>query len=316
MTDPLRIALIGEGAMGATHADTLARLDGARITLLVAKEPRRGSELARRHGIDEVTTHYETILTRRDLDAVILASPSTLHAKQALQAINAGLPCLVEIPAALNFEDCKALAAAQRRAGVPLMVAHSRRFSPAHRILREHLQNGRFHLQHLVSETYFFRRENLNMFGEPRDWTDNLLWHHACHSIDLFTWLLEGHEFDVWGQCGPPHSQLGIPMDMTVGMRSLTGGQLASMALSFNNRGPFGGFYRYIGEEQTYRVFRNTLTDSEDRTLTGNGDAFLEQDRAFLKAVRDGDTPESSIHSVLPAMSLLQRLQTIMSGQR
>ncbi len=308
MSQPLRIALIGEGAMGATHADTLARLDDARIAVLVAKNPRRGAELARRHDIDEISTNYEATLRRGDLDAVIITSPSTAHAEQALQAINAGLPCLLEIPAALNLADCQALATAQRHGGAPLMVAHSRRFSPAHRMLRDQLHAGRFHLQHLVSATYFFRRENLNMFGEPRDWTDNLLWHHACHSVDLFTWLLQGHEFEVWGQCGPVHSQLGIPMDMTLGMRSLTGGQLATLALSFNNRGPFGGFYRYIGEEQTYRVFRNTLTDSEDRTLTDGGDAFL-------KAIRDGDTPESDIHSVLPAMALLQRLQTIMNGQ-
>jgi 2-hydroxy-4-carboxymuconate semialdehyde hemiacetal dehydrogenase len=308
-TESVRVAIVGEGAMGATHAEVLSALPDVQLTALVAKDLDRGRALAEKWSIARVTDDYRACLSAGDVDALVIASPSHLHVDQGLLAVEAGIPCLVEIPASLDFAGAEQLAAASARHRSPVMLAHSRRFSPAHRLLRERIRSGTFHLQHLVVETYFMRRTNLNMFGQQRDWTDNLLWHHACHSVDLCVWLLGSGEFEVWAQQGPRHPVLGIPMDMGIGLRARETGQLVTMALSFNNKGAFGGFYRYIGEEDTYHVYRDRLTDGEGAEIPLEGASFALQDAEFIRAVRERRTPESDIHSILPAMRLLERIQ-------
>jgi 2-hydroxy-4-carboxymuconate semialdehyde hemiacetal dehydrogenase len=152
------------------------------------------------------------------------------------------------------------------------------------------------------------------MHGQPRSWVDNLLWHHGCHSVDLAYWVLNDPDLEVWGQKGPDHPELGIPMDMTIGMRSKKG-PLMSMALSFNNRGPFGGFYRYIGEEETYKVYRDSMTDSEGKEVPLDGvSAFDRQDVEFVSAIREGRQPESSAASCVPTMALLDKIDRAMSA--
>jgi 2-hydroxy-4-carboxymuconate semialdehyde hemiacetal dehydrogenase len=166
----------------------------------------------------------------------------------------------------------------------------------------------------MVVETYFFRRTNLNMHGQPRSWVDNLLWHHGCHSVDIAQWLLDDPSWEVWGQKGPDHAELGIPMDLTVAMKSKAG-PLFSMAMSFNNKGPFGGFYRYIGEEDTYKVYRDSMTDSEGKDVPLDPmPAFDRQDVEFVGAIREGREPESSAASVVPTMALLDRIDKAMGG--
>jgi 2-hydroxy-4-carboxymuconate semialdehyde hemiacetal dehydrogenase len=237
-----------------------------------------------------------------------------MHADQTILALNKGKHVQVEIPMSLNLRDAERVAERVPPSGKICMVTHTRRFSAPHREIRRRIQEGSFRLHHMVVETYFFRRQNLNMHGQPRSWVDNLLWHHACHSIDLAYWVLNEPEFEVWGQKGPDHGSLGIPMDMTVAMRSRKG-QLFTMAMSFNNKGPFGGFYRYIGEEDTYKVYRDSMTDSEGREVPLDPvAAFDRQDIEFTSAIREGRQPESSAASCLPTMALLERIDRVMNG--
>jgi 2-hydroxy-4-carboxymuconate semialdehyde hemiacetal dehydrogenase len=192
------------------------------------------------------------------------------------------------------------------------MVTHTRRFSSPHREIRTRVREGTFHLHHMVVETYFFRRTNLNMHGQPRSWVDNLLWHHGCHSVDLAQWILDEPDFEVWGQKGVDHPSLGIPMDMTVAMKSKQGA-LFTMAMSFNNKGPFGGFYRYIGEEETYKIYRDSMTDSDGKDVPLDPvAAFDRQDVEFTSAIREGRQPESNATSCLPTMALLDRIEQSM----
>jgi 2-hydroxy-4-carboxymuconate semialdehyde hemiacetal dehydrogenase len=243
---------------------------------------------------------------------VILATPSSLHADQTIMALGKGKHVQVEIPMSLNLPDAERMAGAARRAGKICMVTHTRRFSQPHREIRRRIQDGAFHLHHMIVETYFFRRENTNMHGQARSWVDNLLWHHGCHSVDLAQWILDEPNFAVWGQKGPDHPTLGIPMDMTVGMKS-SKGPLVSMAMSFNNKGPFGGFYRYIGEEGTYKVYRDSMTDGDGTEVRLEGPAaFDRQDVEFTSAIREGREPESSAASCLPTMALLDRIDKAM----
>jgi 2-hydroxy-4-carboxymuconate semialdehyde hemiacetal dehydrogenase len=313
---PLRICLAGEGAMGANHAAALAKVPDARIVALAAGDLARGRQLAAQHGIAHCSDDLEACIARTDVDAVVLATPSGLHVEHAQLAARLGKPMLIEIPAALTLADTEKLIQLQAQTGVPMMVAHTRRFAPPHALLRQRIQSGEFTLHHFVNETYFFRRNNLNMFGEPRTWVDSLLWHHACHTVDLFCWLLDETEFEVWGQRGPDHPELGIPMDLTIAMRSKKRGTLLSMAMSFNNKGPFGGFYRYIGEEDTYRAFRDELTDSDGKQIDMPGalPAFEAQDAEFVASVREQRQSACDITSVLPAMRALDAIDRIMHG--
>lgn len=309
---PIRILLAGEGAIASIHMQALQELADAEVVALAGGVADDCAAFARQWGIADHSLDFASSVQRPDIDAVILASPSPLHAEQAALAIAAGKHVLAEIPMSLNLADAETLCARASVSDLVCMVAHTRRFSPAHHELKRQIRSGEFRLQHLVSETYFFRRDNRNMLGKPRSWTDHLLWHHACHSIDLFAWLLDEQEFELWGSAGPLHPELGIAMDMNIGMRSPRG-VMATMLLSFNNRGPFGGFYRYIGEEATYQVFRDELKNHEGDVLSLCGSAFARQDREFIAAIRERRTPEASFADCLPAMRLLDRLERLMA---
>ncbi|SER75749.1 4-carboxy-2-hydroxymuconate semialdehyde dehydrogenase [Azotobacter beijerinckii] len=309
---PIRLLLAGEGAIAALHMQALQTLEGAEVVCLAGGVAADSAAFAERWGIRGHSLDFAACLARDDIDAVILATPSPLHAGQAAQAIAAGKHVPAEIPMSLDLADAERLCAQAAATDRVCMVAHTRRFGPPHAELKRRIRAGEFHLQHLVAETYFLRRDNRNMFGQSRSWTDCLLWHHACHSVDLFAWLLDDAELEVWGSAGPCHPELGIPMDMNIGMRSRRGA-MASLVLSFNNRGPFGGFYRYIGEEATLHAYRDELKDHEGVVQpVPAGTGFARQDGEFLAAIRERRTPESSFAACLPTMRLLDRLDRLM----
>jgi 2-hydroxy-4-carboxymuconate semialdehyde hemiacetal dehydrogenase len=308
----LGICLAGTGAMAAVHAKALKKIDGVEIVSVNSREAGSGQKFAAEYNIAHTSTDLAECIDRPGVDAVILTTPSIMHADQTVLALSRGKHVQVEIPMSLNLPDTQRIAEAARMSKRICMVTHTRRFSSPHREIRRRIQDGTFHLHHMVVETYFFRRENTNMLGQPRSWVDNLLWHHGCHSVDLAYWILNEPNFVVWGQKGPDHPVLGIPMEMTVAMKSPSG-PLFSMAMSFNNKGPFGGFYRYIGEEETYKVYRDSMTDSEGTDVALDGAAaFDRQDVEFVSAIREGRQPESSAASCVPTMVLLDRIERAM----
>jgi len=309
----VKICLAGTGAMGAIHMKALKKIDGVEVVSINSRTDESGKAFADEWGIPHHSTKLEECIDRPGVDAVILTTPSSMHADQTLLALSRGKHVQVEIPMSLNLPDAQRMVAAAKTAGRICMITHTRRFASPHREIRRRIQEGTFHLHHMVVETYFFRRTNLNMHGQARSWVDNLLWHHGCHSIDLAYWVLNEPNFEVRGQKGPDHPVLGIPMDMTVAMRSKTG-PLFSLAMSFNNKGPFGGFYRYIGEEDTYKIYRDSMTDSEGKEVTLDAiAAFDRQDVEFTSAIREGREPESSAASCLPTMALLDRIEKAMN---
>jgi 2-hydroxy-4-carboxymuconate semialdehyde hemiacetal dehydrogenase len=308
----MKVCLAGTGAMGVIHMKALRKLDGVEVVSVNSREDGSGAAFAAEWGIPHYSTSLEECLDRPGVDAAILTTPSRMHADQAILALSKGKHVQVEIPMSLNLPDAQRIVAAARSARKICMVTHTRRFASPHREIRRRIQDGSFHLHHMVVETYFFRRENTNMHGQPRSWVDNLLWHHGCHSVDLAYWILSEPDFHVWGQKGPDHPSLGIPMDMTVAMKSARG-PLFTLAMSFNNKGPFGGFYRYIGEEDTFKVYRDSMTDSEGKEVPLDGTtAFDRQDVEFTSAIREGREPESSASSCLPTMALLDGIERAM----
>jgi 2-hydroxy-4-carboxymuconate semialdehyde hemiacetal dehydrogenase len=300
--------------MGVIHMKALQKIEGVEVVSIASRTEESGKAFAAEWSIPFHSTRVEECIDRPGVDAVILATPSDQHAAQTLLALSKGKHVQVEIPMSLNLPDAQRMLAAATSAGKTLMVTHTRRFSSPHREIKRRIREGTFHLHHMVVETYFFRRTNLNMHGQPRSWVDNLLWHHGCHSVDIAQWLLDGADWDVWGQKGPDHKELGIPMDLTVAMKS-TKGPLFSMAMSFNNKGPFGGFYRYIGEEDTYKVYRDSMTDSDGKDVALDAvPAFDRQDVEFVSALREGREPESSAVSCVPTMALLDRIDRAMAS--
>jgi 2-hydroxy-4-carboxymuconate semialdehyde hemiacetal dehydrogenase len=309
----MRICLAGTGAMGAVHMKALQKIGDVEVASVNSRTEEGGKAFASEWKIPHSSTNLEECIDRPGVDAVILTTPSSMHPEQTILALSKGKHVQVEIPMSLNLPDAHRMLDAARKTRHVCMVTHTRRFSSPHREIRRRIREGSFHLHHMVVETYFFRRTNLNMLGQPRSWVDNLLWHHGCHSVDLAYWVLSDPNLDVWGQKGPDHPELGIPMDMTIGMRSEKG-PLVSMALSFNNKGPFGGFYRYIGEEETYKVYRDSMTNSDGKEIQLDGvGAFDRQDVEFISAIREGRESESSAASCVPAMALLDRIDKAMN---
>ena len=268
---------------------------------------------AAERGIGHATKDLNESLARDDVDAVILATPTQVHAEQTIACLEAGKHVLCEIPIADSLADTKRVIAAQEKSGLVAMVDHVRRFNPSHQWIHNKINAGELTLQQMDVQTYFFRRSNLNAKGEPRTWTDHLLWHHACHTVDLFQYQTGGAATDAFGLQGPMHPDLGIAMDMTIGMKAATGA-ICTLSLSFNNNGPFGTTFRYICDNGTYVASYDDLFDGynkqidlSDVAISANGIELA--DREFIAAIREGREPNSSVAQALATMETLDRIE-------
>jgi 2-hydroxy-4-carboxymuconate semialdehyde hemiacetal dehydrogenase len=315
----MRIVIAGEGAIAGKHMAALGRIDDAEVVGLVGGNPEDTAAFAAEHRIAMHTLDLDAALARSAVDAVILTTPTALHARQAIAAMEAGKHVLVEIPMAGSLADAEAVVAAQKRTGMTAMVCHTRRFNPSHQWIHQRIAAGELALQHLVVQTFFFRRTNTNALGKPRSWTDHLLWHHACHTVDLFQHQTGEVAASVWAAQGPIHPDLGIALDMGIGLQAPSGA-LCTLALSFNNDGPLGTFFRYIGDTGTYVARYDDLVDGYDRPVDlsevpaavaagGSLDGIELQDREFVAAVAEGREPSASAASCLPAMRTLDRIE-------
>jgi len=309
----LRICLAGEGAFGNKHLDALACIEDVEVVSLVGGVAEETRRVADERGIPHWSLDLKEGLSQPGVEAVILATPTPLHASQALDALRLGKHVLVEIPMADNLEDAEALVALQRETGLVAMAGHIRRFNPSHQWINERIAGGQLSIQQLNVQTYFFRRSNLNALGEPRSWTDHLLWHHACHTVDLFMYQTGEEIAECYAVQGPMDEELGITMDMAILMKSASGA-ICNLSLSFNNDGPLGTHFRYICDAGTYVARYDDLYDGNDNRvdvsgvdISMNGIELI--DREFLTAIKYGREPNGSVSQCLPAMRVLQRIQ-------
>jgi len=313
MSVPLKVCIAGAGAFGVKHVEAISAIDGMEVVSLIGRDTSKTAGVAARFGIPHTSTDLAQTLTRDDIDAVILCTPTTLHAAQGLACLRAGKHVQIEIPMADRLADAQALLDMQRASGLVGMAGHTRRFNPSHQWMRRQIAAGELELQHLVAETYFFRRTNMNALGEPRSWTDHLLWHHACHTVDLFQYQTGESASQMHAMQGPTHRELGIAMDMSVQLK-VPSGALCTLSLSFNNDGPLGSFFRYICNHGTYVARYDDLFDGNgNRVDVSAVDVSMNgielQDREFLAAIRNGHQPLSSFANVLPAYVTLDRLE-------
>jgi len=309
----LNVALAGAGAFGIKHLDAIKTIGGVDVVSLVGRERAKTEEVARKYGIPHVTTELAETLQRRDVDAVILCTPTPLHASQALACLAAGKHVQVEIPLCDVLAEGVAVVEAARASDRIAMCGHTRRFNPSHQWVRQRILAGTFAIQQMDVQTYFLRRTNINALGQPRSWTDHLLWHHAAHTVDLFAYQTRSPVVKANAIQGPIHPALGIAMDMSIQLQAANGA-ICTLSLSFNNDGPLGTFFRYIGDTGTYVARYDELYTGRDEPLdvsrvavSMNGIEL--QDREFFAAIAEGREPNASVAQVLPCYQVLNDLE-------
>ncbi|NLA43945.1 Gfo/Idh/MocA family oxidoreductase [Candidatus Saccharibacteria bacterium] len=317
MSEKVRIAVVGaNGAFGVKHLEGLANIADAEVTVVSATSQEKADAVAAKFGVPNAVVGLDAVLERDDVDAAILATPTGLHASQAQAVLKAGKHVQVEIPLADSLADAEeTLAIADAlgaESGLVAMVGHTRRFNPSHQLVHNRIEAGEFTVQQMDVQTYFFRRTNTNAKGEPRSWTDHLLWHHAAHTVDLFAYQA-GKIVQANAIQGPLHPELGIAMDMSIQLKSETGA-ICTLSLSFNNEGPFGTFFRYIGDTATYIArYDDLFTGAEEQIDVSNVAVSMNgielQDREFVAAIREGREPNSSIRQVIDCYRVLGALE-------
>jgi 2-hydroxy-4-carboxymuconate semialdehyde hemiacetal dehydrogenase len=309
----LNVALAGAGAFGLKHLDAIKLIDGVEVVSLVGRELAKTREAAAKYGVAHATTDLADSLALKDLDAVILCTPTSMHADQSIACLKAGKHVQVEIPLADSLKGAEAVVALQKQTGLVAMCGHTRRFNPSHQYVHQQIANGAFNIQQMDVQTYFFRRQNINALGQPRSWTDHLLWHHAAHTVDLFAYQTGGQIIAANAVQGPIHPELGIAMDMSIQCKSSTGA-ICTLSLSFNNDGPLGTFFRYIGDTATYIARYDDLVNGKEEKIDVSKVAVSQngielQDREFFAAIREGREPNASVAQVLPCYRTLHALE-------
>ena len=310
----MKVCLVGEGAQGVTHIDELKQMPDVEVVTLAGGILADAEAFASEHGIGHVSTNLEECLDQPGVEAAVITSPNQLHCEQAVMALDKGKHVLLELPMGLSLAESQEVVDAEERSGKVAMMCHTQRFSPVLRKIHDDVRAGKLHLHHIVQQTYFFRRINENRFGKPRIWTDDLLWHQACHMLDMVYWILDDPDMEAWGQCGPVHETLKVPMDITIALKAKSG-CLVSAAQSFNNHGGIQGSFRFIGEEATYLSSGGELTDHEGNEIRVEGPGGVTaQDGEFFDAIREGRKALTSCSEVLPVMALIDKVQKAMDG--
>ncbi len=309
----LKIALAGAGAFGIKHLDGLKNIPDVEVISLIGRELGKTQEVADKYGIGHVTTNLADTLAIKEVDAVILCTPTQMHAEQSVACMKAGKHVQMEIPLADSLAGAQSVDALQKQTGLVAMCGHTRRFNPSHQWVRNKIVAGDFNIQQMDVQTFFFRRTNMNALGQARSWTDHLLWHHAAHTVDLFAYQARSPIVKANAVQGPIHPTLGIAMDMSIQLKAANGA-ICTLSLSFNNDGPLGTFFRYIGDTGTYIArYDDLVNGKEEKIDVSQVDVSMNgielQDREFIAAIREGREPNSSVAQVLPCYEVLHQLE-------
>jgi 2-hydroxy-4-carboxymuconate semialdehyde hemiacetal dehydrogenase len=317
--ESMKVGVAGQGAFGVKHIEAIQNIPGIEIITLSGGNQSATEEVAKKFKIPHWTGDLTDSLKQPGLEAVILATPTQMHADQAVQCMKAGKHVQVEIPMADSLADSERILKAQQETGLIAMAGHTRRFNPSHQWIHKRVKSGELTIQQMNVQTYFFRRTNMNAAGKPRSWTDHLLWHHACHTVDLFQYQTGQTISECFALEGPHHPELKIAMDMSIGLK-VPSGAICTLSLSFNNKGPQGTFFRYIGDSGTYVAYYDDLVDGEQKPIdlskvdvSMNGIEL--QDREFFAAIKEKREPNSSVEQTISAMRALDRLERMLQSK-
>ena len=315
----IKVALAGAGAFGVKHLDGIKNIPDVEVIALIGRDLAKTQTVADKYGIGFVTDDLTAALALPELDAVILCTPTQMHAAQTLQCLRAGKHVQVEIPLADSWRDAEEVLKVQKETGLVAMVGHTRRFNPSHQWVHNKIVAGELNIQQMDVQTYFFRRTNTNALGEPRSWTDHLLWHHAAHTVDLFQYQTGSQVVKANAIQGPIHPTLGIAMDMSIQLQAASGA-ICTLSLSFNNDGPLGTFFRYICDNGTYIARYDDLVNGKEEAIdVSKVDVSMNgielQDREFFAAIREGREPNSSVQQVFNCYKVLHDLEQQLNAE-
>jgi 2-hydroxy-4-carboxymuconate semialdehyde hemiacetal dehydrogenase len=313
----MKVCLAGQGAFGIKHLEAMAKIQGVEVIALAGSSMETAREVAQKWNIPHYSADLAECLKQPGLEAVILATPTQMHAAQGEQCMRAGKHVMIEIPMADSVADSERLVRVQKETGLVAMAGHTRRFNPSHQWIQKRVRAGELKVLQMDVQTYFFRRTNMNALGKPRSWTDHLLWHHACHTVDLFAYQTRDSITESFALQGPKSDSLGIAMDMSIGLK-VASGAICTLSLSFNNDGPLGTFFRYICDNGTYIARYDELIDGKNNPIdVSKVDVSMNgielQDREFFAAIREKREPNASVAQVLPAMRVLGKLDAELS---
>jgi 2-hydroxy-4-carboxymuconate semialdehyde hemiacetal dehydrogenase len=318
MAKVVKLAMAGQGAFGVKHLEALSRIPDVQVVSLTGGNQEQTEEVARKFGIPHWTGDLAESLAQPGVEAAILATPTQMHAEQTIQCLRAGKHVQVEIPMSDSVADAERVAQVQKETGLIAMAGHTRRFNPSHQWIHKRIKAGELKVLQMDVQTYFFRRTNMNALGKPRSWTDHLLWHHACHTVDLFAYQTGETASHAYAMQGPKHPTLGIAMDMGI-LLKVPSGAICTLSLSFNNDGPLGTFFRYICDNGTYIARYDDLLDGKNNPIdVSKVDVSMNgielQDREFIAAIREKREPNASVQQVLPAMRTLGKLEDVLKS--
>jgi 2-hydroxy-4-carboxymuconate semialdehyde hemiacetal dehydrogenase len=318
MAKVIKIVVAGQGAFGIKHLEALQKIEDVQVVSLSGGNQQQTEEVAKKFGIPHWTGNLAESLAQPGVEAAILATPTQMHADQSVQCLRAGKHVQVEIPMSDSVADAERVLKAQQETGLIAMAGHTRRFNPSHQWIHKRIKAGELKVLQMDVQTYFFRRTNMNALGKPRSWTDHLLWHHACHTVDLFSYQTGQAASQAYAVQGPMHPQLGIAMDMGI-LLKVPSGAICTLSLSFNNDGPLGTFFRYICDNGTYIARYDELVDGNNKPIdVSKVDVSMNgielQDREFIAAIREKREPNSSVQQVLPAMRTLGKLEDLLKS--
>ena len=310
----MKICVAGAyGAFGLKHLDALKNIEDIEVVSVMGPNKDKIAALADERNIKHFSDNLEECISSQNVDAVILSTPTQMHADQAIKCMDAGKHVLIEIPMADTLADSNRIVHKKRQTGLVCMAGHVRRFNPSHQWINKKIKAGELKIQQMDAQTYFFRRTNTNAKGEPRSWTDHLLWHHACHTVDLFQYQTQSEVVKSFGLQGPLHPDLGIAMDMSIGMKTKDEA-ICTLSLSFNNNGPFGTFFRYICDNGTYLARYDDLYDGDNKQIdlsgvdvSNNGIELI--DREFISAIRENRQPNACVTDAISAMETLDKIE-------
>jgi 2-hydroxy-4-carboxymuconate semialdehyde hemiacetal dehydrogenase len=314
----MKICIVGQGAFANKHLDGLKNIDGAEVVSIVGGTAETTEKVAKERGIPHWTTDLDEGINQPGVEAVIITSPTQIHAQQAIHCLKAGKHVEIEIPISDSLADAKAIQQTQKETGLIAMGGHTRRFNPSHQYIHNKIQAGELKIQQMDVQTYFFRRKNINAAGKPRSWTDHLLWHHSAHTIDLFQYQTGEQASHVTALQGPMHPELGIAMDMNIGLK-VPSGAICTLSLSFNNDGPIGSFFRYICDNGTYLAIYDDLFDGKNNQIdVSKVDVSMNgielQGREFIAAIKKGREPNSSVDQVMPTMEIMDQAEKLLEA--
>ena len=295
--------------MGVWHSNALMNMDCCLHTV-VGRRAKPVADFAEQYGYRHWTVDLEEALGSDEIDIVILANPSEIHAETALLSLDAGKHTLVEIPIAMNLADAQVVTDKAQKLGLKLGVVHPMRVRPEMAALRNRVVTQEESVRQIVGRFYIHRLRNVGATGYKRSWTDNLLWHHTTHLLDLGLWIMDDPVKDVSSWMPTPDSKIGIPMDIYLGVETTGDRSLVCTGSYYSHENIFDIFI--ISDRNSYRldVFNNTINIGSDMTAIApepENCALITRD--FVESVREGRDSAVTGDSVLPAMTVLQQIQ-------